>query len=143
MKSLLSVSTITAVLLFFAGTAQAQQSAKYKMLCGSWKAGAVEIQMHFPIDTTVVLYPAPPKTDTLGFSKFRMTLNSTGAYSGVPAKGEPSKGTWELSKDESILRIRKSTGKKVEYSIIRAYPNYLELGIKKFGARTVFKMIPE
>jgi hypothetical protein len=143
MKSLVYLFIATALLLLSAGATQAQQSVKYKTLCRTWMAGIVEIQMHFPIDTTVNVFSRASKVDTLGFTQFRITLNKTGAYTGISAKGEASKGTWELSKNESRLTIRKTTGKKVEYDILRAYPNYLELGIKKFGARTVFKMVPE
>jgi hypothetical protein len=143
MKHFAFLLTVMAALLVSGGATRAQQSVKYKTLCRSWKAGTVELQMHFPMDTTVFLYSGPSKEDTIGFSKFRITLNKTGAYTGISPKGEASKGTWELSKNESKLTIRKSTGKKVEYDILRAYPNYMELGIKKLGTRTVFKMVPE
>lgn len=143
MKPSVHLLTVIAVILISSSAALAQQSAKYKTLCRTWKAGTVELQMHFPYDTTVFLYSGPSKTDTIGFSKFRITLNNTGVYSGISPKGEASKGTWALSKNESKLNIRKSTGKKVEYEILRVYPNYMELGIKKLGTRTVFKMVPE
>jgi len=107
-------------------------------------AEAIESHISF-LDTTLIVYSRSSGVDSDGYSKVRMTFKNNGDYSSVSAKGKPSKGTakWELSKDESTVIVHKSNGKLEEFTLQRINPNYLELGIRKKGILTVFKMVPE
>lgn len=52
-------------------------------------ADAIEAQMHFPIDTTMVVFSRSSKVDSNGYSDLRMTFSKNGDYSSISKKGKP------------------------------------------------------
>jgi hypothetical protein len=143
LKSFLFLMVFTITALFNSGSLHAQTSTKARNLLNTWMIGTMTIQMHIPYDTTIAIYSRGVTSDTMGLAEMRMTFKPGGVFSGISKEGRATAGTWKLSEDEMKLMIRRNVGKNVDYSIIRAYTNYLELGLKKFGVRTVLKMIPE